>query len=242
MAARPKTPDMSTSWPTLRRAFSVCRAPRNWLVTTAPPVARAANSVSTTLLIMSTKLTPEMAASPTEDTITPSHIPTSTVSPCSMTRGMMSRISCLFVKSCLPSTGGDLPSIISTIIQYSTQTLPFQSKISPKNWDFSPIPTAHCPRAKSRPRRPVFPVRRGRLVVMRFSAERSIVPAPQGWCKTGKGVRTGGNRQRFRRCEGSRRYPAQRIDHRWAHRSSHWLRIVHTDSCSIPQCNCRHSA
>ena len=95
---------------------------------------------------------------------------------------------------------------------------------------------------KSRPRRPVFPVRRGRLVVMRFSAERSIVPAPQGWCKTGKGVRTGGNRQRFRQCGGSRRYPAQRIDPRWAHRSSYWLRIVHTDSCSIPQCNCRHSA
>ena len=43
--------------------------------------------------------TPEIAASPTEETITPSHIPTRMVSACSMIRGMIRRISLWLEKS-----------------------------------------------------------------------------------------------------------------------------------------------
>ena len=59
----------------------------------------AANSTRITLLIMSTRETPEIAASPTEETITPSHIPTRMVSACSMTRGIIRRISLWLEKS-----------------------------------------------------------------------------------------------------------------------------------------------
>ena len=63
------------------------------MLTTAPPVASAAKSTKMTLLIMSTRETPEIAASPTEETMMPSHMPTRVARVCSMTRGKISRIS-----------------------------------------------------------------------------------------------------------------------------------------------------
>ena len=40
-------------------------------------------------------------------------MPTSTVSPCSITRGMMSLINCLFVNICLDSSDKAIPSPFS---------------------------------------------------------------------------------------------------------------------------------
>ena len=75
------------SWPELASAFFCSRAPRYWLTTTAPPVASAANSTMMRLLIISTRLTPEMAASPQRDPIMVSAMPTVTSSSCSTSSG-----------------------------------------------------------------------------------------------------------------------------------------------------------
>ena len=72
---------------------------QNWLTTTAPPVASAANSTMMRLLIMSTRLTPEMAASPQRDTIMVSAIPTVTSSSCSTSSGPVSSSSSFCVNS-----------------------------------------------------------------------------------------------------------------------------------------------
>lgn len=77
----------ATSCPALRAASPGFLAPRYWLVTTAPPVASAPKIVMMSWLIMSTSDTPEMAASPAEETIMVSAMPTSTSSACSMTSG-----------------------------------------------------------------------------------------------------------------------------------------------------------
>ena len=93
MVSTPSTPLRATSCPALRRACEPCLAPRNWLVTTAPPVASAAKMLKIRLLIISTSETPEMAASPTLETITVSDMPTRAASACSMTSGHSSRSS-----------------------------------------------------------------------------------------------------------------------------------------------------
>ena len=85
--AVPSRPLRATSCPALRAASSGFWAPRYWLVTTAPPVARAAKMVMISWLIISTSDTPEMAASPAEETIMVSAIPTSTLRACSMISG-----------------------------------------------------------------------------------------------------------------------------------------------------------
>ena len=90
-----------TSWPALREASCGRRAPRNWLVTTAPPVASAAKTLMMRLLIISTSETPEMAASPTLETMTVSDMPTSTASVCSMMSGQSRRM-----RSRLENNGG----------------------------------------------------------------------------------------------------------------------------------------
>ena len=79
------------SWPALAFAFSCSFAPRYWLTTTAPPVASAANSTMMRLFIISTRLTPEMAASPQRETIMVSAMPTVTARNCSMSSGPTSR-------------------------------------------------------------------------------------------------------------------------------------------------------
>ena len=73
--------------------------PRCWLVTTAPPVASAPNSVMISWLIISTSDTPEIAASPTDDTITVSAMPTRISSICSMMSGQSSVSSWRLVNS-----------------------------------------------------------------------------------------------------------------------------------------------
>ena len=89
----------ATSCPALRAASSGRLAPRCWLVTTAPPVASAPNSVMMSGLIISTSDTPEIAASPTDETITVSAIPTRISSACSMISGQSSVSSWRLVKS-----------------------------------------------------------------------------------------------------------------------------------------------
>ena len=69
-----------------------------WLVTTAPPVARAVMVWINRVLKVSTRLTPETAASPTEETIRVSARPMVTLRVCSATRGSSSAISCRRVK------------------------------------------------------------------------------------------------------------------------------------------------
>ena len=88
-----------TSWPALLAASSGRLAPRCWLVTTAPPVASAPNSVMISWLIISTSDTPEIAASPTDDTITVSAMPTRISSICSMMSGQSSVSSWRLVNS-----------------------------------------------------------------------------------------------------------------------------------------------
>ena len=73
-----------------RQACFTCLDPMNWETTTAPPVESAAMMEKIRLLIMSTRETPEMAASPTEATIMVSAMPTVMASACSKTSGMIS--------------------------------------------------------------------------------------------------------------------------------------------------------
>ena len=62
----------------------------NWLVTTAPPVASAASTLMMRLLNISTRETPETAASPTEEIIIVSAIPTVMARVCSRISGIIS--------------------------------------------------------------------------------------------------------------------------------------------------------
>lgn len=112
MMPKPNTADRNTSCPALFRASSCLRAPKNWLVITAPPVAKAANRFKMTLLIMSTRDTPDMAASPTAETITPSHMPTRAARACSITRGKINRTNARFEKS--PSVWQRIPFTCNT--------------------------------------------------------------------------------------------------------------------------------
>ena len=65
-------------------------APMYCEVTTAPPVASAEKTAKTRLLIMSTRETPETAASPTAEIMTVSAIPTVMASACSKISGIIS--------------------------------------------------------------------------------------------------------------------------------------------------------
>ena len=69
-------------------AFSFSFLPRYCPATTAPPVASAAKTLIRSTMILSTKETPETAASPTFATIMLSAIPTSTDKSCSITSGI----------------------------------------------------------------------------------------------------------------------------------------------------------
>ena len=116
---RPSSRLSRTSWPALSSVSFLRRAPRYWLTTTAPPVARAASRLITRLLIMSTRLTPEMAASPHRDTIMVSAIPTVVASSCSISSGTISFTSSLVVKMGAPGPFfrilGALPSTICSM-------------------------------------------------------------------------------------------------------------------------------
>ena len=64
-----------------------------WLVTTAPPVASALMIWIIRVLKLSTRLTPDTAASPTEDTIKVSARPMVTLNACSAISGSSSATS-----------------------------------------------------------------------------------------------------------------------------------------------------
>ena len=87
---RATTPVTRISWSADWQALSFRFCPRYWEATTAPPVATAAKILMISTLIMSTKETPEVAASPALDTIIVSTIPTETASICSMINGKIS--------------------------------------------------------------------------------------------------------------------------------------------------------
>ena len=80
----------STSWLDTRQASLRRFAPMNCEATTAPPVASAENSAISTLQNMSTSETPEIAASPSAETITVSAMPTKMLSVCSIRSGKSS--------------------------------------------------------------------------------------------------------------------------------------------------------
>ena len=82
------------------QASSFFPAPRNWEVTTAPPVASAASTLMIRLLNMSIRDTPETAASPAEDIMTVSAMPTVIASACSNKSGMISFFRSSFENSC----------------------------------------------------------------------------------------------------------------------------------------------
>ena len=67
--------------------------------TTAPPVASAAKILISKMLIISTREIPDTAASPTDETMIVSTIPTVTASACSMMSGIISFLSAWFVNS-----------------------------------------------------------------------------------------------------------------------------------------------
>ena len=81
-----------------RASRGSCR-PMYWLVTTAPPVASALMIWIIRVLKLSTRLTPETAASPTEDTIRVSARPMVTLSACSAISGSSRAMSCCRVNS-----------------------------------------------------------------------------------------------------------------------------------------------
>ena len=87
MMARESIPVMINSWSADWQALSCRFCPRYWEDTTAPPVATAANILMNRVLTISTRDTPEVAASPTLDTIMVSTIPTDTARICSTISG-----------------------------------------------------------------------------------------------------------------------------------------------------------
>ena len=91
MMTRDMTPVIKISWLADWQALSLLLCPRYWEDTTAPPVATAAKILINRVLTISTKDTPEVAASPAFDTIMVSTIPTDTASICSTIRGSISR-------------------------------------------------------------------------------------------------------------------------------------------------------
>ena len=82
------------------QASSFFPAPRNWEVTTAPPVASAASTLMIRLLNMSIRDTPETAASLAEEIMTVSAMPTVIASACSNNKGMISFFRSPFENSC----------------------------------------------------------------------------------------------------------------------------------------------
>ena len=77
-------------------ASSGCFCPRKCPATTAPPVASAEKTLISRMFTVSTRDTPDTAASPTTDIIIVSAMPTAIASVCSMTRGMISFFRSLF--------------------------------------------------------------------------------------------------------------------------------------------------
>ena len=109
MAWRPTMTTAATRQLKLDRMNKICAAarlasfgsprPMYWLVTTAPPVASALMIWIIRVLKLSTRLTPETAASPTDDTIRVSARPMDTLKACSAMSGSSRATSCWRVNS-----------------------------------------------------------------------------------------------------------------------------------------------
>ena len=76
MNSSAQTAVTTISWLDASQAFFRSRWPRYCDAITAPPVATAAKTALMSMLIMSTSDTPEIAASPTEEIIIVSAMPT----------------------------------------------------------------------------------------------------------------------------------------------------------------------
>ena len=70
-----------------------------WPATTAPPVASAAKTLISRIIMLSTSETPDTADSPTLATMMESAMPTSTASSCSTIRGRIKAVSARLVNS-----------------------------------------------------------------------------------------------------------------------------------------------
>ena len=102
-------------------SFGSCR-PMYWLVTTAPPVARALMIWIIRVLKLSTRLTPETAASPTEETISVSARPMVTLSACSAISGSSRAMSCCRVNSGGLWNAGVLVAVIDSSVTVTRYT------------------------------------------------------------------------------------------------------------------------
>ena len=127
----------SMIWPAVALAFLGSSWPMYWLVTTAPPVARADMIWIIRVLKVSTRLTPETAASPTEDTIRVSARPMVTLRACSATSGSSRATSCCRVKmgrDCAVCVIGvaSSPLLLYTTAYYSTKPDPMQYRARQK--------------------------------------------------------------------------------------------------------------
>ena len=87
---RERAPAHSSTCRAAWSAPSRSRRPRYWAQTMAPPVAIAVKRKITSLLMESTRETPDMEAEPILETIMVSTMPMRLVSTCSMIRGTMS--------------------------------------------------------------------------------------------------------------------------------------------------------
>ena len=117
------------------RALFSSRWPMYWLATTAPPVASAVMICIIRVLKVSTRLTPDTAASPTDDTIRVSARPMVTLRACSAMSGSSRAVSCwrvnkgfvsnfvLVIRSSAPPPKGLFQSI---------QTYPYDTASFPK--------------------------------------------------------------------------------------------------------------
>ena len=128
------TPVIKISWLADWQALSLLLCPRYWEDTTAPPVATAAKILMNRVLTISTRETPEVAASPAFDTIMVSTIPTDTASICSTIRGSIRRFKSWLVNIRTPAPFCSIlhiPSFVSRSSSHGTMGDVFLKKPTP---------------------------------------------------------------------------------------------------------------
>ena len=92
-----KTIENMSNCPEARFVASFSLRPIYWLMTTAPPDAKAVNKYMNTVLNELTRETPDTALSPTKLTINVSTIPTNMTNSCSKNNGIIIFFKSLFV-------------------------------------------------------------------------------------------------------------------------------------------------
>ncbi len=106
--------------PAVSRALFSRRAPRNCAATTAPPVAKAAKILMISVLMLSMSETPLITASPSDETITVSAMPTVMASVCSRISGRISLFSAAPSNSGVSSAGGCRKRLRKRILSQSS--------------------------------------------------------------------------------------------------------------------------